>query len=89
MHKDFGPQFFGMNMYILRTLQTAYCFTGNVSVYSFKNSKELSQDYEIFTSKFPFNSAPMEQLKNWSSYSILNNTVRSCLQETTFQETKG
>ena len=76
--QGFWPQFFGMNMYILKNLQT-YCFASTISVYSFKNSTEYLQDYEIFTSKFPFNPAPVEQLKNWSSSSILNNTVRSCL----------
>ena len=80
-----GHNFLVMNIYILQNLQTAYCFTGSTSVYSFKNSKELLQDYEIL----PFNSAPVKQLKNWSSYSIINNTVRSCLKETTFQETTG
>ena len=86
--QGFGPQFFGMNMYMLKNLQTYY-FTGNIPIYSFKNSKEQLQDCEIFTSKFPYNPAAMEQLKNWSSYSILNNTVGSCLKETTFQETTG
>ena len=67
---------FGMNKYIFQHLQ-AYGFTGNISVHSFKNSKEWSQDDEIFTPKFHFNS--VEQLKNWSSHSILNNIVRNCL----------
>ena len=43
LKKCFGPQFFGMNMYILQNLQS-YCFTG---IHQFRVSRIQKNSYRI------------------------------------------